>query len=1074
MTVPATARRAGPYNGNGSTTSFSFSFKTFAAGDLQVTKTGTTGLESVLVLDSDYSVTLNPDQDTSPGGTITYPITGTALATGEKLTIVGDLEYEQTTDLLGGGAFNARVIEDTFDRTVIQIQQLEERADRALTLPVSFSGSSELPTPVGNAAIGWNESGTGFQNLDVTNLVTIAAFGTTQADLFTGNGLQTAFTLTANPGALANLDVSISGVTQIPSVDYTWSSGTTLTMTSPVPNGAKLLVRYGQVLPSGGGTTAPSSADLISYDPLLTYPANSVGAELRTAQSQVEHLWRAIRNNQRDIYLIVTGDSTGNEATEWVYLMAQWLATQCPTHTIKYRLFNDGTTSWDAYTTLQTGTGPALPFTGTPFTIHIDNGSVSGTNTFYTQGARESAFWTGIDYDLAIVNYGHNLGTAMTEAIALPEWAVALSHVRMMAPRAGLLVTLQNPRSSSSSNINTNGSAQSARMVAAWRKAVELIGAGVIDVYTAFRTHPDYASLMADETHPSALGSQVWVNEVKRVMAEPVRMTGDAPMAYNPLAEQRPNFAPNPRFSSWIGSTPDGWTFTNCTATKDTGVSEGGLYSLRITAGAGTSPAVTADVSSYLPALRGKTVTFCARVWRPAGLGLLAGRIEIASTDNVTSSASFVSYPRGTPSQGGWEWAQATLTIPRTHTQLTLRIYAGAADGSDNGESMYVDSVWFGPGWLPGQASLETAAAKFVPDFYAAGNVGRITGNTGTLTVVGTTITLVGSPSANSDVYINLPGLTPGQQYTFTFNADSCTGNTAGGIYVRNGFNGGFTTITTGTWTVGSPSTTTFTAPNGPVSLWVYGYTGATGWQISATSVRAVSPTFLNIPIGNLAFTGTAQRITGDFSNATWANRLAFQTSTVNGSTSVPVLPNGTGTASQIALFGNSDPTNASYAQLVQIGATETRLTAAIQGTGTYTPLTFYTGGSERFRFLTTGGITSEDRADAVGYKGTPLNEQSANYTLVIGDMGKSITHPISDNNPRTFTIPANGTVPFPVGTTITFINMINTVTIAITTDTMYLAGAGTTGSRTLAAYGMATAVKVTSTSWIISGNGLT
>jgi hypothetical protein len=38
----------------------------------------------------------------------------------------------------------------------------------------------------------------------------------------------------------------------------------------------------------------------------------------------------------------------------------------------------------------------------------------------------------------------------------------------------------------------------------------------------------------------------------------------------------------------------------------------------------------------------------------------------------------------------------------------------------------------------------------------------------------------------------------------------------------------------------------------------------------------------------------------------------------------------------------------------------------------------------------------------------------------------------------------------------------------------MYLAGAGTTGSRTLAAYGVATAIKVTSTSWIISGNGLT
>ena len=103
-----------------------------------------------------------------------------------------------------------------------------------------------------------------------------------------------------------------------------------------------------------------------------------------------------------------------------------------------------------------------------------------------------------------------------------------------------------------------------------------------------------------------------------------------------------------------------------------------------------------------------------------------------------------------------------------------------------------------------------------------------------------------------------------------------------------------------------------------------------------------------------------------------------------------------------------------------------------------------------------------------------PQNSQSAAYTLVLSDSGKSVVHPITDNNARTFTIPANGTVAYPVGTAITFVNMINTVTIAITSDTMYLAGAGTTGSRTLAAYGVATAIKVTSTSWIVSGNGLT
>jgi len=114
------------------------------------------------------------------------------------------------------------------------------------------------------------------------------------------------------------------------------------------------------------------------------------------------------------------------------------------------------------------------------------------------------------------------------------------------------------------------------------------------------------------------------------------------------------------------------------------------------------------------------------------------------------------------------------------------------------------------------------------------------------------------------------------------------------------------------------------------------------------------------------------------------------------------------------------------------------------------------------------------DGTDAVGFRNTPINSRSAAYTLVLADSGKTILHPIADNNARTFTIPANSSVAYPVGTVVTFINLINTVTIAITTNTMYLAGDGATGSRTLAAYGVASAVKVASTTWVISGNGLT
>ena len=115
------------------------------------------------------------------------------------------------------------------------------------------------------------------------------------------------------------------------------------------------------------------------------------------------------------------------------------------------------------------------------------------------------------------------------------------------------------------------------------------------------------------------------------------------------------------------------------------------------------------------------------------------------------------------------------------------------------------------------------------------------------------------------------------------------------------------------------------------------------------------------------------------------------------------------------------------------------------------------------------------DGTNEVGFKNIPQNSQSAAYTLVLDDAGKHIFHPSTDANARTFTIPANSSVAYPIGTAITFINMTSqVVTIAITTDTMYLSSAGTTGSRSLAQYGSATAIKMTSTTWLISGSGLT
>ena len=121
----------------------------------------------------------------------------------------------------------------------------------------------------------------------------------------------------------------------------------------------------------------------------------------------------------------------------------------------------------------------------------------------------------------------------------------------------------------------------------------------------------------------------------------------------------------------------------------------------------------------------------------------------------------------------------------------------------------------------------------------------------------------------------------------------------------------------------------------------------------------------------------------------------------------------------------------------------------------------------------TTVANAVSDSVNVTGYMGIPQNIQNGNYNIVLADAGKQIYHP-AGQAAATYTIPANSNVAFTAGTAISIINgSANNVSIAITTDTMTLANSSTTGTRTLTANGVATCIKVTSTSWIISGTGL-
>lgn len=182
-------------------------------------------------------------------------------------------------------------------------------------------------------------------------------------------------------------------------------------------------------------------------------------------------------------------------------------------------------------------------------------------------------------------------------------------------------------------------------------------------------------------------------------------------------------------------------------------------------------------------------------------------------------------------------------------------------------------------------------------------------------------------------------------------------------------------------------------------------------------------------------------------------------------------------------LLGRGD-SGAGDPEEITLGSGVSMSGTVLSATGSGGTLGGSTGGTDNaaLRANGAGGLTvqssnltiPDDAASTeVGYLNIPQNSQSANYTAVIADRGWHIFHPASDDNPRTFTIPANASVAFPIGSAITFVNKINTLTIAIDSDTLTWSKDSSTGSRTMAANGMATALKITSTEWLISGEGL-
>lgn len=486
-----------------------------------------------------------------------------------------------------------------------------------------------------------------------------------------------------------------------PNYEHIWKSGTFEWRRDSI-DGAKKAIEDAKLAASNSASSASSAASEAATSAqaaqnaaaLVDAPADQIMADVAAnsgsafagqlnatiaervgGSGAAQAFLSLIENGTRNADMLVVGDSTGNETSEWVYLFITDLAAQYPSHTFQYRLWNDGTQTYDAATTIATGAGTR--------TVTLWNASIAGATTQSWQGTRITPAILATPADVVLISLGHNeqpdVGSWRGRYLSLTET------ISTRKPTTPLILIGQNPATANTLQ---------AQRIEVYRDIAARRGYGFIDAHHAFVEAG--GNLTVDGIHPTAAGSRLWADTVlgsfTKAKGEPRTQPSST------LVEKTPdNLAPNGLLTEWTGSVPTGWTFNLCTPTKDTAGMETGTAAVAVTCdSAGGNVTISLDPAK----VKGKTVTLAVRVKISAGAANTTGRLALI--DSATSNIQInESYPTD-----GYRWMMHTATFSANPATARIQIYAGTV-----GSQMTIDRAILVEGVLPRDASPTATAS---------------------------------------------------------------------------------------------------------------------------------------------------------------------------------------------------------------------------------------------------------------------------------------------------------------------------------------------------------------------------